>query len=411
MVVAETMAQALDAAELVEVDYEPLPAVTTATAAPARRTRRSSPTRCRAISAWTGTPATPRAPRRRSPRPRTSSRWRSTIIASSPTRWSRAAAVGTFDPATRPLHAARLQPEHPHQPQPRRPRARRRAQGRALHRARRRRRLRRQELHLCRAHPGRVGARRVGRPVKWIASRSEVFLADHPARDMQAEASLALDADGRFLALKVASVANVGAYLAGVGGGVPTYQYVHLQGTVYRLPSIALHVVVVLSNTTPIGVMRGPGFAETVNILERLIDAAALSSASTAPSCAAATWCRPTPMPMTNAFGFTVDSGAFPETIDKALERADVAGFAARRRRERGARAAARPGLRLSHQGHRRLAGGECRHPLRDRRHGVADHRHAAYRPGPRDDLPADPRHIGSACPTSRSGSARATPT
>ena len=101
------------------------------------------------------------------------------------------------------------------------------------------------------------------------------FLADHPSRDLWAEASLALDASGKFLALKVASLANVGAYLAGVGGGVPTYQYVHLQGTVYRLPSIALHVRVVLSNTTPIGVMRGPGFAETVNILERLIDAAA----------------------------------------------------------------------------------------------------------------------------------------
>ncbi|HTB36308.1 MAG TPA: molybdopterin cofactor-binding domain-containing protein, partial [Reyranella sp.] len=116
-------------------------------------------------------------------------------------------------------------------------------------------------------------ARRTGRPVKWIASRSEVFLADHAARDTQAKAALALDAAGKFLALKVASIANLGAYMAGAGGGVQTYQYVHLQGTVYRIPSIALHVVAVLSNTAPIGVTRGPGFAETVNILERLIDA------------------------------------------------------------------------------------------------------------------------------------------
>src|SRR5258706_246529 len=80
------------------------------------------------------------------------------------------------------------------------------------------------------------------RAVKWIASRSEVFLADHAARDMQAEAALALDANGRFLALDVSSIANLGAYMAGAGGGVQTYQYIHLQGTVYRIPSIALHV-------------------------------------------------------------------------------------------------------------------------------------------------------------------------
>ena len=82
-------------------------------------------------------------------------------------------------------------------------------------------------------------AKRVGRPVKWIASRSEVFLADHQARDHIAEAALALDADGRFLALEVDSIANVGAYLVSAGG-VQTFQYVHLPGTVYRIPAIAL---------------------------------------------------------------------------------------------------------------------------------------------------------------------------
>ena len=140
-------------------------------------------------------------------------------------------------------------------------------------------------------------ARRTGRPVKWIASRSEVFLTDHAARDMQAEAVAgARCRRAGSSRCKVASVANLGAYMAGAGGGVQTYQYIHLQGTVYRIPAIALHIVAVLSNTAPIGVTRGPGFAETVNILERLIDAAAPSRpASTAPSCAASTWCRPTP--------------------------------------------------------------------------------------------------------------------
>ena len=175
-------------------------------------------------------------------------------------------------------------------------------------------------------------ARRIGRPVKWIASRSEVFLSDHPARDMQAEAALALDADGTFLALKVSSTANVGAYLAGAGGGVPTYQYMHLQGTVYRLPAIALHIRIALTNTTPIGVTRGPGFAETVNILERLIDAAARQHGFDRIELRRRNLVTASEMPMTNCFGFVVDSGAFDATFDKALAQADVAGFAARRR-------------------------------------------------------------------------------
>ncbi|MGE0579164.1 xanthine dehydrogenase family protein molybdopterin-binding subunit, partial [Reyranella sp.] len=180
-------------------------------------------------------------------------------------------------------------------------------------------------------------ARRIGRPVKWIASRSEVFLSDHAARDVVAEAALALDRDGRFLALEVSSVANLGAYMAGAGGGVQTYQYVHLQGTVYRIPSIALHVVAVLSNTAPIGVTRGPGFAETVNILERLIDAAALRFGFDRAELRRRNMVPADAMPMTNSFGFQVDSGAFPQTFDQALTRADLAGFAARRRESESA--------------------------------------------------------------------------
>ena len=174
-------------------------------------------------------------------------------------------------------------------------------------------------------------ARRTGRPVKWIASRSEVFLADHAARDMWAEAALALDAEGRFLALKVSSVANLGAYMAGAGGGVPTYQYVHLQGTVYRLPAISLHIVAALTNTAPIGVTRGPGFAETVNILERLIDAAACQGGFDRAELRRRNMVPPDAMPMTNAFGFQVDSGTFAQTFDQALARADTGGFAERR--------------------------------------------------------------------------------
>jgi carbon-monoxide dehydrogenase large subunit len=173
-------------------------------------------------------------------------------------------------------------------------------------------------------------AKRVGRPVKWIATRSEVFLSDHQARDQQAEAALALDAGGKFLALRIASTANIGAYMVGSAGGVQTNQYAHLAGTVYDIPAIALRVMTVLTNTTPIGVTRGPGFAEMVNIMERLIDAAARQCgfdrvALRRHNFAAA-------MPMTNALGSVVDSGDFAGTFDRALTQADVAGFAARQR-------------------------------------------------------------------------------
>jgi len=173
-------------------------------------------------------------------------------------------------------------------------------------------------------------ARRIGRPVEWIATRSEVFLADHQARDHYAEATLALDANGRFLALRVNSAANVGAYLVSAGG-VQTFQYVHLPGTVYRIPAIDLQVAAVLTNTAPIGVTRGPGFAEAVNIIERLIDRAAGQCGLDRAELRRINMVPAAAMPMTNAFGNTVDSGAFTETFDRALAAADVGGFPTRR--------------------------------------------------------------------------------
>jgi carbon-monoxide dehydrogenase large subunit len=171
-------------------------------------------------------------------------------------------------------------------------------------------------------------AKRVGRPVKWIATRSEGFVSDHQARDHRAEASLALDAAGKFLALRVNSVADIGAYMAGGAGAVQTNQYVHLQGSVYAIPAIALHVKTVLSNAVPIGVTRGPGFAEAVNIIERLIDAAARQCGFDRAELRRRNMAT---TPMTNALGFSVDSGAFAETLDRALCAADVSGFAVRR--------------------------------------------------------------------------------
>jgi carbon-monoxide dehydrogenase large subunit len=172
-------------------------------------------------------------------------------------------------------------------------------------------------------------ARRTSRPVKWIATRSETFLSDHQARDHLATATLALDAEGNFRALHVDSVANLGAYMAGGSGGVQTNQYPHLQGTVYNVPAISLHVKAVLTNTTPIGVTRGPGFGESVNIMERLIDAAAEHCGFDRFELRRRNFVTITPT--TNAFNFTIDSGNFRSVFDTAIANADVANFPQRR--------------------------------------------------------------------------------
>jgi carbon-monoxide dehydrogenase large subunit len=172
-------------------------------------------------------------------------------------------------------------------------------------------------------------AKRCGRPVKWIASRTEGFVSDHQARDHLANASLALDEQGNFLGLRVDSISNVGAYMCGGAGSLQTFQYPHLQGSIYNIPSVGLRIRTVMTNTTPVGVTRGPGFAEAINIIERLIDAAARQCGFDRATlrrrnmaCA----------PMTNALGYSIDSGAFAETFDQAIVAADLPGFGTRRR-------------------------------------------------------------------------------
>jgi carbon-monoxide dehydrogenase large subunit len=172
-------------------------------------------------------------------------------------------------------------------------------------------------------------ARRLGRPVKWIATRSEVFQSDHQARDHTAHAELALDEEGRFLALRIESDANLGAYLVGGMGGVQLNQYVILQGSAYAIPAIALRVRAVVSNTTPVGVTRCPGFGEAINILERLIDQAAREGGFDRVALRRRNFVAGTPM--RSAFGTPIDSGRFRETLDAALAAADLPGFAARR--------------------------------------------------------------------------------
>ena len=175
-----------------------------------------------------------------------------------------------------------------------------------------------------------VAARRCARPVRWVSTRSEGCISDHQARDVALTAHLALSAEGDFLALKTAAVFAAGAYMTGVACGVPTGQYVSAPSSVYAIPSVAQTIKVVLTNTTPIGVTRGPGFAETVDPLERLIDKAARTLGFDRFELRRRNMVRTEQMPWTNTAGVTFDSGDFPGCLERALVVADYAGVADR---------------------------------------------------------------------------------
>src|SRR5262249_35920886 len=118
-------------------------------------------------------------------------------------------------------------------------------------------------------------ARRLGRPVRWLATRSESFLADNQGRDHITHAELALDADGNFLALRVRTLANLGAYVSTFGAAIPSAIYSALLAGVYRTPAIFVESIGVFSNTVATDAYRGAGRPEACYVLERLADVAA----------------------------------------------------------------------------------------------------------------------------------------
>ena len=163
-------------------------------------------------------------------------------------------------------------------------------------------------------------ARVAERPVKWINARSDGFVSDHQARDNDARAALALDADGNFLALKVAGWGNLGAYLTGSMARIFTEQFVKLPGGAYRIPAVSVDIGAVYTNTVPTGVTRGPGFAEFANIMERLIDRAATETGRDPGDMRRQNLASD--MPHTNAVGAVIDSGRFTNNVDFAVARA-----------------------------------------------------------------------------------------
>ncbi|HUC11646.1 MAG TPA: xanthine dehydrogenase family protein molybdopterin-binding subunit, partial [Stellaceae bacterium] len=179
-------------------------------------------------------------------------------------------------------------------------------------------------------------ARRVGRPVKWIPSRSEALLGDDAGRDQSVTAELALDADGKFLALRWTGAHNVGAYIEGAGA-IPIIFSLMLAPTVYDIPAVAVTSSLVFTNTAPTVPYRGAGRPEAVYIMERLVDQAARETRTDPAELRRKNLIRPDAFPFATPTGWTYDSGNYAAALAKCQALSDWDGYAARRARSQAA--------------------------------------------------------------------------
>ena len=175
-------------------------------------------------------------------------------------------------------------------------------------------------------------ARRLGRPVKWNGERSETFLTDDQARDMQVEVELGLDGNAGFRAVRLRCLAAVGAYFT-YYGGYPAF--VNLGGLAgpYRTPAICAEVDGMFTTTTPVGPYRGAGRPEAALAIEHAIDQAARELGIERAALRRRNMIAPEEIPFQTGLGYHYDSGEFPTVLDQALAGADSAGFEARRAR------------------------------------------------------------------------------
>ncbi len=172
-------------------------------------------------------------------------------------------------------------------------------------------------------------ARRVGRPIKWTAERSESFLVDAHGRDHVTTAELATDAAGNFTAMRVKTIANLGAYLSTFASSVPTILYGTLLAGQYRTPAIFCEVKGVFTNTAPVDAYRGAGRPEATYVVERLVEQCARDLKRDPAELRRQNFIRE--FPYATPVGLTYDIGDYEATLAKAQKIADVAGFAARK--------------------------------------------------------------------------------
>ena len=172
-------------------------------------------------------------------------------------------------------------------------------------------------------------SKRVGRPIKWTAERSESFLTDAHGRDHATTAELAMDAQGNFLAMRVSTVANMGAYLSTFASSVPTILYATLLAGQYKTPAIYAEVKAVFTNTAPVDAYRGAGRPEATYVVERLVETAAREMKMDPAAIRRQNFI--TEFPYATPVGLTYDTGNYEAHLAKAIAIADVAGFPARK--------------------------------------------------------------------------------
>ena len=180
-----------------------------------------------------------------------------------------------------------------------------------------------------------LAAKLYGAPVKWTDERSESFLSDSHGRDHETDAALALDADGKFLAIRLKVLGNLGAYLSNATTIPPTVNTTKNTISVYATPLIEVTSICVFTNTTAVGAYRGAGRPEGNYYMERLIDTAAAEMGIDRVELRRRNHIRPEQLPYTAPSGMSYDSGDFPALLEKALAAADWDGFAARRTESR----------------------------------------------------------------------------
>ncbi|HSZ88854.1 MAG TPA: xanthine dehydrogenase family protein molybdopterin-binding subunit [Acetobacteraceae bacterium] len=190
-------------------------------------------------------------------------------------------------------------------------------------------------------------ARKLGRPVKWASDRGEAFLADTQGRDNVTLGELAIDKDGKFLALRTRNVANMGAYLSTFAPYIPTLAGGAVLSGVYNFQQIYANVLGVFTHTVPVDAYRGAGRPESNYLLERLVDAAARELNIDRAEMRRRNMVPQSAMPHATPVGKTYDAGDFATVLDAALTRMDYAGFAARR--AEAARRGKRRGIGLAY--------------------------------------------------------------
>ncbi len=176
-----------------------------------------------------------------------------------------------------------------------------------------------------------IAAQRFGRPVKWIGERMEAFLSDGHARDVVMHGELALDSNARILALRLTNRANLGAYMSHVGPYIPTVG-LRVAGGVYRVPVTYANVKGYFTNTPCVTSYRGAGRPEAIYVTERLLDAAAAVFGLDRVEIRRRNLILPEEIPYKNWRGLSIDSGEFPKLLDETAARADWDGFEARRK-------------------------------------------------------------------------------